>query len=154
MHVHTCARCTMSPVLVFHTGLLQQRSGECEGRGGRVSAGFVQGYCLVSPSLPLVSPAPLTSPCPSYCSRCPAKFIYPIIVLSRHVSSTVSTVLLCLVPACHHTETLPPALSPSERSATLDIQIPNNVQTKVFFPPQSDLSVFFHLIQLHSSNLL
>lgn len=78
-------------------------------RGG--VAGLAQGYCLVSPSLPTLSPALLTSPpCPSHCSRCPAKFMYPIIVLSRHVSSTVSTPLLCLAPACHHTETLPPAI--------------------------------------------
>lgn len=89
---------------------------------GVVDSKFSTGLlsCISLP--PHLSPAPLTSPCPSLCSQCPAKFIYPIIVLSRHVSSTVSTPQLCLAPACHRTETLPPATTAVKRSDTWALQ--------------------------------
>lgn len=115
-------------------------------RGG--VTGLAQGYCLVSPPLPALSPALLTSPCPSHCSRCPAKFIYPIIVLSRHVSSSVSTPLLCLASACHHTETLPPAITTVKRSDTLDKQMLSGVPIKVLF---SSIQFMYSFYSYHTA---
>lgn len=77
--------------------------------------GLSQGYCFVSP-FPTVLPPP-TFP------QCTAKFIYPIIMPSLHVSSTVSTPQLCLALACHHTEPLPL------------LWIPRGVRSKDIFPP-------------------
>lgn len=47
----TCAQWTVGSVLVSHTGPVQQRSGECEGRGCRVSTGLLSCISLLPSKL-------------------------------------------------------------------------------------------------------
>ena len=88
----TCAHDVLEvPSRCFTLDFLEQRSGECKGRGGRVSAGLLSCISLpLSPASPALSTSPLSlllppmpcqihishnraeSPCQQHCINCTA----------------------------------------------------------------------------------
>lgn len=133
----------------LHTGLVQQTSGECEGRGGRVSTGLLSCISLPpstfssSSNLPLPLPL-LPMPCQLHISHyraelpCQQHCINPTALSCSRLSPRGDTA------SCHRS---------CQRTDTSDMQMLEEVLSS--FSSSKLMYLFiFHIMQWHSADLL